>query len=357
MEAEEKKGGVPFRLSTCLDFINCMDDCGMTDSSFVGNVHTWCNWRGGAGIIKIRLDRLMHNKEWATKFPNITVEHLSKIGSDHNLLLETEVYDNPMWRLHQKLKILAKELSKWSREGIRDLLKRVKDLEKDVAAAKTAYLALDSDSDGEHFNRSKAEYIRWLKMEDSILRQKARLKWAEDGDSNTNQMFTGNTRLGNLDFVRDCDNLINDEDNILLTKIPTIEEIKMAIDSMDPNSCAGPDGYNGHFSNIVGTLSKLRINSILPKIISDNQLGFVKGRQITENILLTQDIVHGIRKMVFDEMFIKLVYRLISNNWYLVIINGTRYGFFKSSGGLKQGNPLSPALFIIAAETLSRALN
>ncbi|XP_059281337.1 uncharacterized protein LOC132035032 [Lycium ferocissimum] len=250
-----------------------------------------------------------------------------------------------MWRLHQKLKILAKELSKWSREGIRDVLKRVKDLEKDAAAAETAYLALDSDNDGEHFNRSKAEYIRWLKMEDSILRQKARLKWAEDGDSNTKhfivlsgtegenlkytrlrinmvngQMFTGNTRLENLDFVRDCDNLINDEDNIFLTKIPTIEETKIAIDSMDPNSCGGPDGYNGHFSNIVGTLSKLR-------------------------------------KMVFDEMFIKLVYRLISNNWYSMIINGTRYCSFKSSRGLKQGNPLSLALFIIVAETLSRALN
>ncbi|XP_059281336.1 uncharacterized protein LOC132035031 [Lycium ferocissimum] len=87
MEAEEKKGGVPFRLSTCLDFINCMDDCGMTESSFVGNVHTLCGGERG-GIIKIRLDDvLMHNKEWASKFPNVTVEHLSKTGSDHNLLL------------------------------------------------------------------------------------------------------------------------------------------------------------------------------------------------------------------------------------------------------------------------------
>ncbi|XP_060200560.1 uncharacterized protein LOC132628814 [Lycium barbarum] len=67
MEAEEKKWGASFRLSTCLDFINCMDDCGMTDAGFVGNIHTWCNGRGGTGRIHMRLDRLFHNEEWATR--------------------------------------------------------------------------------------------------------------------------------------------------------------------------------------------------------------------------------------------------------------------------------------------------
>ncbi|XP_060185005.1 uncharacterized protein LOC132614552 [Lycium barbarum] len=124
-------------------------------------------------------------------------------------------------------------------------------------------------------------------MEDSILRQKARIKWAEEWDSNMkyfhntikarrrraqiykikdrndqwvegnayiskaaidhfSEIFTGNSRDMNLDFIRGCDNLVSTEDNYLLTRYPTAEEIKMAIDSMDPNSCAGPDGFNGH---------------------------------------------------------------------------------------------------------------
>lgn len=68
-------------------------------------------------------------------------------------------------------------------------------------------------------------------------------------------------------------------------------------------------------------------------------------------------LIKFLNKMGFSRKVIDAIWRLVSNNYYSILLNGQAVGFFHSTRGVKQWDPLSPTLFILIPEVIMRALN
>ena len=128
------------------------------------------------------------------------------------------------------------------------------------------------------------------------------------------------------------------------------------------------------------------IKTFLPKLISDDQTGFIKGRCISENKRLLDSVIKftegkkipGLLLFLdFEKAFDTLGWSFINKtlqhfgfgpsllNWIklfycsiesCILNNGWGSNFFKLSRGVRQGCPLSPYLFILSVEVLAEAI-
>ncbi|XP_049391560.1 uncharacterized protein LOC125855975 [Solanum stenotomum] len=140
---EEKKGGRSYRREEILDFLECLNDCGLQDAGYNGSIYTWCDNRDPPTTIWKRLDRLVYNSSCkviskilnnriSSLLPKIISKNQSGFiggrGISENILLAQEIINdikNPARGGNVVLKLdMAKACDRVSWEFLCQALKR-----------------------------------------------------------------------------------------------------------------------------------------------------------------------------------------------------------------------------------------
>ncbi|KAA0062333.1 putative reverse transcriptase [Cucumis melo var. makuwa] len=105
------------------------------------------------------------------------------------------------------------------------------------------------------------------------------------------------------------------------------------------------------------SIKELRLRVWLPSFINSNQSAFIPGRSIIENILLCQELFGLLIAIGTPLKFVSWIRACVTSPMFSIMINGSLEGFFHGRKGVRQGDPLSPFLFVMMMEVLSCMLN
>ncbi|XP_026428361.1 uncharacterized protein LOC113324255 [Papaver somniferum] len=389
--------------STSPEVLELIKDSDLYDLGFSGRPYTWTSNKHGTGKYKSRLDRAFINSLWSIDYPNVIMSHLLQRGSDHTLILlelhKESLVKGRNWKFFEhwlknetchdeikkawsacysgsnafvfsyKLSHTRFILSKWNKNTFGNIQRRISDLQQNISQLQatdkdgnntTAVIDLEKDI------RDLTDILVRMVFHLGFIRHNGIFK--DDVCKTIKSFFHSGFLLKQLNKTR-------------VSLIPKTQSPHMPEDFRPIALC-------NTLYKIISKVTALRMKKHISRISSPMQAAYVPGRLISENVCLVQEIFQAmkkkegkggnlalkmdmskafdrlewsflidiLKKFGFSSKFFQLISQCISTTEIEVLINGSPSKSFHPTRGIRQGDPLSPYLFILAMESFSRVI-
>ncbi|KAL6209299.1 hypothetical protein ACLB2K_020241 [Fragaria x ananassa] len=310
------------------------DVCELIHVATRGAEFTWVHRRGVRGNVEERLDRCLANLPWLDSWDSFDCCTLPRLRSDHNPIMMT--FSNVLG--HAKVYFGLGGCVPSSEE----ISLALKDMDPDSAPG--------PDGFNGHFFVSC-----WATVDADV--------------TSAIQFFFQHESLS-ASFISSMIILIPKVDHAV-----TINEYR-------------PIALSNFVFKVIPKIMSLRLAFIASRIISPQQHAFVPGRNIADCIITTSEcinlldskchggnvaikmditkafdtlswdsILHVLEAFGFHPTFVSWVRAILHSAKLSLLVNGRAVGYFSCGRDVRQGNPLSPLLFYLAEEVLSRGIS
>ncbi|XP_074290992.1 uncharacterized protein LOC141617727 [Silene latifolia] len=306
---DERISSKPANLQAIDEFNNAISSSGLDELVTHGCTFTWTNKQDENDRKWMRLDRVLVNSDWIQRFPASYADALVAGVSDHYPLVIT-VQTNDVQRPKQ-----FRYLNCWGQDpSFVPVVKKV--WESEIQGCPMYRLIT-------HLKLVKG------KLKD-LHKGRAKITDVKMMDASTQYFFAkvaANRSRSHISKIQNTTGL----------DCTTFDSIS--------------DAFLDYYKGLLGTASQwqVMVGRTPPKMR-------YKGRYQKAFDSLNRDFLKAILPLLVSPSLCHWIITCVTTTRFSLNINGSSVGYFEGKRGLRQGDPLSPLLFVLSMEVLSRML-